>query len=68
MRKVENECVSCVDIGLHCLGMSCPNRYSVRFYCDRCGYEKKLYHYEGKELCAECILEELDVVEGSDDW
>lgn len=68
MRKVENECVSCVDIGLHCLGMSCPNRYSVRFYCDRCGREEKLRRYEDEELCQDCLLEKFEIVEGSDNW
>ena len=63
MKKKENECVSC---GLPCLGNSCPNRNVVRFYCDRCGEEGKLYHYGSEELCGECLLEEFDVVEGSE--
>jgi hypothetical protein len=37
-----------------------------RFYCDKCGEEATLYEYDGKELCAECLLEEIPVVEGSD--
>ena len=68
MRKVENECVSCIDIGLYCLGMRCPNRKVVRFYCDRCGCEEKLYRYEDEELCRDCLLEKFDIVEGSDNW
>lgn len=67
MKKIEDECVGCVDIGLPCLGTSCPNRNVVRFYCDRCGDEKKLHYYEGEELCVDCILEKLEVVEGSED-
>lgn len=66
MKKIENECVGCTDIGLHCLGISCPNRSVVRYYCDECGYEEKLYHYDGKELCVDCLLLEFDVVEGSE--
>lgn len=65
MKKKENECVSC---GLPCLGNSCPNRNVIRFYCDRCGEEEILYHYDGEELCQHCLLEEFEVVEGSERW
>ena len=70
MKKIANECVGCKDIGLHCLGLSCPNKSVVRFYCDRCEEETTLYHYDGEELCKNCILEEFDIVEGSEghDW
>ena len=64
MRKVEDECVSC---GLPCLGSACRYRNVARFYCDRCGEETTLYHYDDKELCAECLLKEFEVVDGSDD-
>lgn len=63
MIKYENECVSC---GLPCLGDICPNRNVARYYCDRCGNEEKLYHYDNKELCEECLLKNFEVVEGSD--
>lgn len=66
MKKVEDECVGCTTVGLHCLGSSCPNRNVVRFYCDRCECEGKLYNYYGIELCADCLLDEFEVVEGSD--
>lgn len=65
MKKIENECVSC---GLPCFGSSCLNRNVVRFYCDRCGTEAKLYHYDSEEICEECLLGEFDVVDGSDEW
>ena len=65
MRKVENECVGCPpEIG--CLGNSCPNMNVVRFYCDKCGEENKLYHYDDEELCESCLLKNFDVVEGSE--
>ena len=67
MKKVENECVNCQDVGLHCLGSICKYRNVVRFYCDRCHEETTLYHYEDKELCRDCLLEEFDVVEGSEE-
>ena len=67
MRKTLNECVYCPP-EMGCLVESCPNRNVVRFYCDRCGFEAKLYYYGDEELCEECLLEEFEVVEGSDDW
>lgn len=66
MKKVVDECVNCTHIGFPCLGNRCPNKNVVRFYCDRCGDEDKLYDYYGEELCAECLLEEFNVIEGSE--
>lgn len=65
MKRVENECVDC---GLPCLGSSCPYRNVIRFYCDRCGEEVKLYHYNSEEICGECLLKEFEVVKGTDEW
>lgn len=65
MKKILDECVGCPpEIG--CFGSSCPYKNVVRFYCDRCGEEEKLYHYDSEELCEDCLLKEFDVVEGSD--
>lgn len=63
MIRVENECVDC---GLPCLGSSCPNRNVIRIYCDKCGEEGKIYHYEGEHLCISCIEETLKEVEPDD--
>lgn len=60
MIKKENECVDC---GLPCLGSSCPNRNVIRIYCDKCGSEGKIYHYDGEHLCIDCIEETLEEVE-----
>lgn len=65
MKKIENECVSCPP-EMGCLGYSCPNRNVTRFYCDRCGEEETLYHYDSEEICADCLLKEFDVVDGSE--
>lgn len=62
MKHITNECVDC---GLPCFS-SCPYKNVTRFYCDKCGNEDKLRRYNGKELCADCLLEEFEVVEGSD--
>lgn len=67
MRKIENECVCCPS-ELGCLGNSCSNKNVVRFYCDRCGNETTLYDFGGEELCQHCLLEEFDIIEGSDEW
>ena len=65
MKRIEDECVDCpTEMG--CLGSSCPNRNVVRYYCDYCGKEEKLYDYDGDEICEECLLKQFDVVEGSD--
>lgn len=63
MIKLEDECVSC---GLPCIGSACPYRSVPHFYCDKCGDESTLYEFEGKQLCIDCIIDRLDVVEGSD--
>ena len=63
MHKTENECVSC---GLPCWGDSCPYRNVTRYYCDKCGEETTLYHFDGEELCIECIEKSLEKVEGSE--
>lgn len=63
MRKVEDQCVSC---GLPCMGNACPYKNVVCYYCDKCGDETTLYHFDGEELCLDCIQERLEVVEGSD--
>ena len=66
MKQVFNECCDCATPGFPCLGSSCPNRNVERFFCDKCGAEGRLYEYDGKELCDECLLENFPVVEGSE--
>lgn len=66
MKRIENECVGCKSLGLPCFGDSCPNRNVTRFYCDRCGEEAKLYYCYGEEICEECVLDQFEIVEGSD--
>ena len=64
MKKIEDECVGCPP-EMGCVGNRCPYKNVVRFYCDRCGSEEKLYHYENEELCLDCLLENFEIVEGS---
>lgn len=66
MKRIENECLDCKSLGLPCLESRCPYRNSTRFYCDRCGDECKLYHYDSEEICVTCLLKEFEVVEGTE--
>ena len=59
--SVENECVDC---GLPCLYMACPYYRVIRLYCDRCKQEAvDLWHFDSKQLCVDCILEQLEKVD-----
>lgn len=61
MKKTESECVSC---GLPCMRSACPYYSVTRYYCDKCGNEEEhLYHFEGEELCIDCIKDMLEEVE-----
>lgn len=57
----ENECVDC---GLPCIFESCKYFRVTRLYCDECGDEQEdLYHFDGQELCIDCIEKRLERVE-----
>ena len=60
MLKIENRCVGCTDLGMHCIGSSCPNRNVKVYYCDKCGDELgEIYDVDGEELCEECLKEKF---------
>lgn len=64
MKRTENECVGCTELGIPCMGSSCPNRHVTRWYCDMCGDESDvLYDYDDKELCEYCVLKVLPKVD-----
>ena len=65
MKKIENECVGCPS-GRGCLCSSCKYLNVVRYYCDYCKEEATLYKYDGDEICIDCLMQNLEVVEGSD--
>lgn len=62
MTKIENDCYDCATGAYPCLGNSCPLVNTPHHYCDECGDETQLYDYEGKELCAECILNKYEAL------
>lgn len=70
MVRIFNECRGCdTDGNYRCRGEHCSYRHVERFFCDACGVEDKLYYYDGKQLCIECVESELEVVEGSgNEW
>lgn len=62
MIEITNECLDCKNERYPCRGASCPNRRVVRYRCDKCKDECTIYHFEGKELCINCIEEMLEEV------
>lgn len=59
MKRIENGCVEC---GIHCT--HCGRDHTVHYYCDKCGFEyEKIYNFDDRELCIECIEGMLDKVE-----
>lgn len=66
MVKYENQCCGCAVPAYPCLGKSCPRRHVKVYECDGCGEELdygELFEFDDKQLCIECIKEELTVVE-----
>lgn len=59
MIKYENECVGCTSLGLPCIGASCDKIHVPHSYCDKCGEEEELYHYNGMHMCMDCIKNSL---------
>lgn len=59
----------CCDCGLPCKYDLCPYYKVQHCECDFCKTQDvKLYCYDGYEICEECILEQFEVVEGTDNW
>lgn len=66
MERIENDCCGCAVPAYPCTGSACPLRNARHYYCDECGNETTLYHWNDRQLCEKCVIEQLDVVEGSD--
>lgn len=63
MRYYTDECVDC---GLPCIYEACPYYKVEHFVCDFCKDEDiTLYDYNGYEICADCLIKQFDVIEGS---
>lgn len=64
MIKYKDECCSCVTDNYPCMGSECPNLRVKHYICDKCKSEvDKLYLFDGDELCEECVLDSLEIVE-----
>jgi hypothetical protein len=66
MERYENECRGCSTDGYPC-DRYCRYKRVKHIYCDYCGAEHegrdaKIYWYDGKQLCLECIEELLEEV------
>lgn len=55
----------CVECDLPCIYEACRYYKAERYLCDECNEEAELYYFDGQELCADCILNRLEKVEGS---
>ena len=61
MIKIEDECVGCpTEMG--CLGSNCKYSNVPHLICDECELETTLYHFNGRQLCIDCIIDELEEV------
>ena len=62
MVRYESDCVSC---GLPCIGTACRHYRILVMECDKCHEEVDELYYgtNGKQLCADCALKELEKVE-----
>lgn len=49
-----------------CLHSACKYKNVPHYYCDICGDETTLYDYDGEQLCENCLLENFQVVKGSE--
>ena len=60
MMRIEDHCVGCTDLGLHCIGPHCRNANVEVHYCDECGSElEDIYEVDGEELCEYCLKDKF---------
>ena len=67
MVEYSNDCVGCPP-EMGCIGNLCKHTNVPHWYCDECGAEETLYYVDNQELCGNCALKALEMVEGSDSW
>lgn len=63
MIAIKDECVGCSDSGMPCMGILCPNRHVIRYYCDKCKCgTDELYVVENRQLCSDCVMEKFQSI------
>lgn len=62
MKRTENNCVGCLDLGLPCFGNSCPNKETEITYCDRCERSVAEHHIAGNDYCSSCADEYMEEI------
>lgn len=63
MVLIQNDCCSCASPGFPCIGERCELLHVPHYYCDNCEEEvDELYWFDGRQLCADCVLNEMEVV------
>lgn len=61
MIRFEDECVGCPpDLG--CMGSACKYKDVPHLVCDECQMETTLYYFDGKQMCIDCIEEQLEEI------
>jgi hypothetical protein len=64
MVTYENQCCDCATESYPCIGDSCSMWRVKILVCDKCKQEvDTLYRYDGQELCYECFIKDLEVIE-----
>lgn len=64
MIETRSECYGCAVPAYPCLGNSCPLQNQKVYICDDCKDEvDELYEFGSEELCIDCIIKRLKVVE-----
>lgn len=62
----QNDCCECASPGFPCIGSRCELVNRAHYICDGCDeevYPGELYWYDGLQLCSNCVIKELEVVE-----
>ena len=69
MVVIESDCVGCPVNEIGCIYEACPYYEVKRYYCDNCEsevMEGELYRFGSDELCADCVLNQLERVDDDD--
>lgn len=61
----KDECRGCASPGYPCIGNACIYKRVPHLICDECGAEVDegdLYVFDARQMCIDCIKEELEEV------